>query len=260
MTRRLALVLLLTAVPCLARAAEDPLCPTVVPGKSIGPLALGMAPAAVAKLKLPKGLYELYPSDGSKPLTGIGLELLKAKCLVVGGKKIPARLTAEAIALQLGGCGPAEQRKGGNWLSCQDGKIALGWNLMTRSVRVQGGGEKTALVCDGYVVPGSHVVSAREGERLAEPGPAALPVDVSTKYCWWDRVITGKWKPADIWKIPGRSCSERKAGRLATTISCDYWASASSSRGACSASRSIRRRSDGEVTRPVRLEGVLAVW
>jgi len=211
----------LLALPASAHAAEDPLCPTVVPGKSIGPLTVGMAPAALAKLKLPKDLYELYPITGGKPLDGMGLSLSKARCFVLGGKKISAKLSPEAIALKLGGCGPAEMRLGGNWLACQDGRMAVSWSMGGTYLRVLKGGEKVKETCDVYVAEGSHFATPA-GELRAQKGPRALAIEKGKKYCWWGRVVTSAWTPEEIWKIPARSCGEQKKGGE-TILTCDYW-------------------------------------
>jgi hypothetical protein len=219
-----ALALQLCSTPAVAGTkTAELLCPVVVPGSSIGPVSLGAPPRAVGRLGLPKGLYEVSPVEAG-PVSNIELNLRQATCFMLEGRKISTNRSAEGIALQIGGCGPAEGGQGANNLPCRNGIIGLTWSNGDLWLRVAkaSGKRPTQQICDAYVVPGSHLATAG-GDRKVEPGQRiGLPVETGKRYCWSEGVITSAWKEANVWKIPARSCSEKKQ-RGETTLSCDYW-------------------------------------
>lgn len=219
----LALALTLLVAPAVHAAA---LCPTVVPGVSIGPLKLSMSVKEVRKLKLVKDLYEIYYDRDNKKVSSLGLNLNKAKCFVLDGKKIsrlkqgPGSMKQGpfSLALKLGTCGPMEMRIGGNNIYCDGGKISLLWNRGYNSLRVNAAvdrpKERVKTICDAYVGWGE--LWTKAGKRKT------LKVAAGKRYCFGQRIVSSAWTPEKIWAIPARSCGEKKT-RGETVLNCDWW-------------------------------------
>jgi hypothetical protein len=212
-----ALALTLLIAPSVQAAA---LCPTVVPGVSIGPLKLSMSVKEVRKRKLVKDLYEIYYDRDNKKVSSLGLKLDKAKCFVLDGKKISKLKQGPfSLALKLGTCGPMELRLGGNNIYCDGGKISLLWNQRYNSLRVNAAADRPKAriktICDAYV--GFGALGTKPGKRKQ-----TLAIKPGKRYCFGERIITSAWTPEKIWAIPARSCSEKKK-RGETVLNCDWW-------------------------------------
>jgi hypothetical protein len=131
-------------------------CPaTVVPGKSIGPISLGMTRAELEKIPatrrpptavvrdshgnsrpfqspmfpvtpgsragtLKVGAYEVVLSSDSK-VQQISISTDGVTCLEVDGKKIPERDDAEKLSALFKDCGKLDVREGGNVVECAGG-------------------------------------------------------------------------------------------------------------------------------------------
>lgn len=225
-------VLAIGLLPGAAHAADA--CVAVVPGKSIGPIRIGVKSAELRKLKLKLNapsrslikvgeLYEAYLDDKSA-VTAVSIDLNKVPCLLLGNKRIDPKRTPEGVALQVGSCEPMEPRDGGNVLECQGRTVMITWNPMHKALRVvtpEGKRPAAKELCDIYLAAGSHAALADKDLRVEAKRAVTLPIERGKRYCRYSKVITQAYTEADVFKDPARSCATRKQVG-ATIVSCDY--------------------------------------
>lgn len=108
--------------------------PLVDPGKSLGPIRIGMTQGDVAGTKLPlqKTRAEEWKAEPYRMLFENGrvvfieAELRDLAGAVVGGATIaPDERSIEPIAAHLPGCGKIQFAEGGNLITCADGTITV---------------------------------------------------------------------------------------------------------------------------------------
>lgn len=208
----------LSLIVGLATAPTDPTAPVpVVPGQSLGGIALGTAEADLGKTGLPVspgaidtwrkvGPYEVQ-IDGGK-VVQISLDLSSLFNTLKIGDQIVRPQAPEDMAAHLGGCGPLEMRTGGNIIECTSGAMA-GQHMGGLTVRVVPPSQASDQpVCAGYIVPG------RDGQRL--------PLEAGKTYCAGSSVLTTAIVQADVLgKLRYNTC-QTQPSEGATVVSCPY--------------------------------------
>lgn len=209
---------MLIALPLVAGlAAPTPTVPVVVPGHSLGGIALGTTEAELKQLGLPVapaayaegrtvGPFEVQLEGGK--VVRITLNLTpELNTLKVGEHTLTPR-TPEDMARVLGTCGPNEARIGGNIIECTTGAVA-GQHMGGLMVSVVPAAQASDLpVCTGYLVPGED--SAR---MVVEPGGT---------YCVGHRVVTTATVQADVLGKLGFNTCQVQPNEGATLITCPY--------------------------------------
>lgn len=156
-------------------------CLELVPGKSLGPVRLGMTREELAKLALPieekskhegteflkVGAYQVELCGGK--VVEVWLEDLRAapSCLAFGEKSITKDLPRERVIREFGECKELPPRKGGSFTECEGGGLRLGYGMGDfLQVRVT---ERDSKIDDSCEM------------RLDDGGAVALAPDVLTK-------------------------------------------------------------------------------
>jgi len=226
MSRALVCALITTLLPASVLAAEP--CPALVPGKSLGPLRLGMTRAQVEKLGLGPlecaepgrcrtGPFEviLGPLDDCPVcVTGVALALTEGRCTKVQGQRFDADAKMERIAAAVGECSRVWVEEGRRTIHCVHG-LAQVWDSPLE-VRVQPEAAKLVFTCDAYILPGEGVASAK--------GWTAVPTDLRPKtgghYCLGDLDLRSAMTPAAAVEALGPERCKQGEGTAANLVSC----------------------------------------
>ncbi|MGK0359068.1 MAG: hypothetical protein ACI9U2_001364 [Bradymonadia bacterium] len=203
-------------------ALSVPLPPvTLVPGQSLGPIALGASEAELVKagLSITPGRFETERRVGQFDVTfadgkvsRIALELGKGPMgsgtiLSIGETQFVG-LSPQQIAAVIGGCGPMQRNRGGKVIECGSGatvvqhKGGMGVRVGPASTSIN------APVCDGYLEPGN-----AKSKLKVEPGKT---------YCLPSRLVNSAVRPDDVLGSLRYNTCQEQPNRGATTITCPF--------------------------------------
>lgn len=204
-----------------AAVAED--CTKLEPGKSLGPVELGMSRAQLEATGLPLsagpidtwfdlGPYSVHLEDDA--VVAIGLDSSKGSCVLLDGQSLALSERLEDLAAAIPGqCGPLQYNIGATVVDCADGLMLLE-HLGGKELRVLPAPRPLEQSCDAYVSPGT------DAKRSA-----VAELDEQTKVCFGGRVLTADLEPDDVQKLAGKmhiSTCERTDNLGATLLDCHY--------------------------------------
>lgn len=133
-------------------ATASPQAPVLVPGTSIGPVAIGMSRSEVDRLglevrphpsrqfgdnvRMVGPYYVVFGDDGS--VDSVELRLASTKPgLRVGDATIPSTASMKEAAKLIPGCGEVEVRLGGNLIRCENKTLVKAGAMSPDDVEVQ---------------------------------------------------------------------------------------------------------------------------
>lgn len=196
--------------------AQTPVAAT--PGRSFGPLALGMTAAQVKATGLPlkpgrfegeQGVGGFWVRMAGGKVTSISLDFAKgAPAPIKVGKHTTTADSAQAIAKAAAGCGPLQRRTGGNVIECTSG-LVVAQHLGGVTVTVEAAATQSdAPTCADYLVPGD---------------PASkIDVQPQKSYCLPARVVTAKTVEKDVLGTLRYNTCKTQRNRGATVVTCPF--------------------------------------
>lgn len=223
--RPLSVTFLIAAVSLLvvaSTASAGPKCPKVTPGKSIGPISLGMSKADLVKTGLKvKARDARWVTVGpfeamlkKDKVVSISADSTRNSCMLLGKNKIKldkASLTTLAAAAPTK-CGPIQINLGATLAECEDG-LSLVSPRGALQIRVTAT-TRVETVCDAWVEPGA------PKSKLASANVAA-----GKNVCVDTRVFTSDLTPSDVVKVGGKAhistCKQVDSGG-ATLLNCSF--------------------------------------
>ena len=210
----------LLLAPVLATIIAPPPV-VVVPGQSLGPIALGASEADLVKagLQIKPGRFETERRVGAfdvnfkdGKVSSVAFEMgngLKDRGTVLHiGAARAFGTSAQAIASHLKGCGPMQRNRGGNVIECTSGATVV-QHMGGLAVRVGPAAKATdAPVCAGYLEPGN-------------PG-SKLNIEPGKTYCLPSRLVNSGVRPEDVLGRLRYNTCQTQALIGATTVTCPF--------------------------------------
>jgi hypothetical protein len=178
-------------------------CLELAPGKSLGPVRLGMNREEIEKLGLPieekskhegtellkAGAYQVELCGGK--VVEVWLQDLRAapSCLAFGEKTIQKDLPREQVIARFSECKELPPRKGGSFTECEGGGLRLGYGMGDfLQVRVTEQGSKLDDTCEMRLDDGGTVALAPE--VLAKLLQQTLDIDQLAQF--WHSNLKGR--------------------------------------------------------------------